>query len=290
MVLNPNITIGITTYNRKSILKMMAKSYHESNLFGANLHVRIYDDKSSEFNKDFLKDLFPEASTIVVNEVNKKSDLNILSMYQDFLTTDDDYFFNADSDLIFDTGWLQYILDNFDKTDGILSVFNTLNHSVVAEDGLFLQKKDIGSAGTFFSRERVQQIVSFSNASDNLLLDWGFCKKFIDMGVRILCSKRSYVQHIGLNGQNSLSCMADFGENFCVDTITNGQIINDILLSVCKESYEASQNFLKNKVDLILRDRNESVAASYEYTLGKLLLFPVRKLVHFIRMLKRIGK
>lgn len=282
---SPKITIGITTYNRKAMLERMARSLHESDLSRATCHIRVYDDCSSEYGYDFLKKLFPDAVSITINETNKRSDQNIFSMYKDFLATGDEYFFNADSDLIFNKEWLNFILDNFDKTDGILSVFNTVNHKEKKKDAdpLFIQKVDIGSAGTFFSRERMEQIVSSVQETDSLHLDWDYSARFTSMGIRILCSKDSYVQHIGLAGQNSVSSMADFGEGFVVDSITNGQILNDVLLEITKERYEENMAFFSRKLKEILDDRNKSVSASFDYKLGHFLLTPCRILKRLVK-------
>lgn len=43
-----SVTVGIATYNRKSILTKMAASFYLSNLSGAEVHVRVYDDCNTE--------------------------------------------------------------------------------------------------------------------------------------------------------------------------------------------------------------------------------------------------
>lgn len=55
---NPRITVGITTYNRMDLLKMMAKSFYASDLSNAVINVRIYDDNSTELNEIIIKDRF----------------------------------------------------------------------------------------------------------------------------------------------------------------------------------------------------------------------------------------
>lgn len=282
----PSITIGITTYNRKDILEKMAKSFYESDLAKAQINIRIYDDNSTEFDENYLKSLFPNLKTLIRNKTNLKADLNIYSMYCDFLKSDDDYFFNADSDLIFNKNWLNYIFDNFDATDGILSIFNTKNHVAIdkIESKHFLLKKDIGSAGTFFSRERVEQLVSFIEVGDKLSIDWQFCQKFIERGIKIYCSEKSYVQHIGIIGQNTFWGVAtDFGENFEIDSLTNGQILNDLLLDLTTTQSKKNAELIEEKINLKSEKRISDIKNTKDYKLGNFLLKPLRVIKKIIK-------
>ncbi|MCR5187849.1 MAG: glycosyltransferase [Treponema sp.] len=241
-----SVTIGVTTYNRKSILEKMAKSLYLSDLSVAEVHVRVYDDCSKEFDQAYLEDLFPGAS-VKVNKTNLKADLNTYNMYKDFLESDDEYFFNGDADLIFRKDWLSFCLDNIEKTQGVMSIFNTQTHSAVSEskDSTFVIKSDIGAAGTFFKRERIEGIVKALSALGKNKIDWGFSQYFLNFNVAIYCSKESYVQHIGLNGQNSSLNAIDYADNFKIDSVENGQIVNDILNDFLKEVTSRFQSSLK---------------------------------------------
>lgn len=275
------LTIGIAVYNRKSLLEAMAKSLKMSDLSAFETHIRLYDDCSTEFDEKYLKKLFPFAATIRRNETNLKADLNTYNMYLDFFNSGDDYFFNADSDLIFNKNWLSFIQENFSKTDGVLSVFNAKeNHPVIAEEGNLVQKEHIGAAGTFFSRERVGEIIEFLDEENRKEIDWGFSKLFKSRNVRIFCSKESYVQHIGLiGGQNhNLYCL-DYGTNFTVDSPENGQIINDLLLNIVK--------ILPSDIDNIRAEITAHVENNYrntiDFKLGSLLLKPGRIIKHLLK-------
>jgi len=222
------LTIGIPTYNRKKILELMASSLYESNISIPH-NIRIYDDCSTEYGIEELKKLFPTAASIKINEVNLKADKNTYQMYNDFLSTSDQLFFNADSDLIFSKEWLITALKLFDKTNGILSVFNANSHEPykIIDDELCL-KKVIGAAGTLFHRDRVSEfmanIASFAKIKD---IDWRFSEYFSSIGLPIFCVNKSLVQHIGYFGQHS-KFYFDFGRNFKIETSNQGQIINDI--------------------------------------------------------------
>ena len=146
------ITIGITTYNRKEILELSAKSLYQSTLKRI-CHIRIYDDSSDEFEVKELQQIFPNATTIIRHNQRLGPDRNMLFMYIDFLKSNDEYFFNADGDLIYSQDWLEHGLQLIDQTDGVISLFNTPNHVPIKENGELLEKMAIGAAGAFFRRK-----------------------------------------------------------------------------------------------------------------------------------------
>lgn len=263
----PRVTIAIATFNRKKVLEWSAKSLYASNLSCADIRIRIYDDKSSEYDADFLWGLFPTATSIIINSVNKKADLNTYDMYVDFLKTEDDYFFNADSDIIYEKEWLSYAINHIGKTDGILSLFNTKNHLSIGitEDELFEIKKDLGAAGTFFTRQRLQQFIELEDCDSKKHIDWGFSEFYQKKGYKLLAAKKSLVQHIGLIGQNSVMFMTDFGKGFVIDNLVNGQILNDLIEDLLETQKEATENFIEEKL-------NNSKA----YQLGNIILAPIR--------------
>lgn len=222
------VTIGIPTYNRKEILKIMAASLKQSEL-GALCHIHVFDDCSNEFERDYLNRLFPSASSILINSKNLKSDRNIYQMYRDFLKSEDDYFFNADSDLIFNTDWLTKALKLIDRTDGILSLFNSNGHaSIQTVDSDLCIKSSLGSAGTFFTRQRVEEIMTYFDSIEKVKgFDWQWSDYFNQRGIRLFCVNQSLVQHIGYQGQNS-NIYFDYGRNYQITHIQEGQIINDV--------------------------------------------------------------
>lgn len=228
-----SITVAIPTYNRKHILKIMASSLLESNLT-SQVNIRIYDDCSTEFDYQYLKKLFPTAASIMVNEKNVKADKNMLNMYKDFLLSDDEYFFNADSDLIFSSNWLKLVMQNIEESDGVISLFNTKSHETIGSfNSVFLIKQSLGAAGVFFTRKRVKEILDSLQDFKNFNaknFDWYWSDYLRRKGVKLLCFENSLVQHIGFHGQNS-KLYFDVGQGFKVETIEQGQILNNILVS-----------------------------------------------------------
>jgi hypothetical protein len=239
------ITIAIPTYNRYDLLKIMAASLYSSDLSVVQYKIRIYDDCSTEYGLDELRQLFPNAVSIIRNSRNLKADLNMFSFYRDFLSSSSDkYLFNADSDLIFNKKWLVHGLELINKTDGVLSLFNATSHEPEEiVDSTFCIKKNIGAAGTLFTRERIEEIINnFSKlpSSDLTSFDWKWSDFFAKNNIRIFCTNESLVQHIGYHGQNTFikyrgyriiktqKPYFDFGRNFKIDSLETGQIINNI--------------------------------------------------------------
>jgi len=230
------ITIGITTYNRKKTLEMMARSFYNSNLSHEH-RLLIYDDASDEYDEKYLRELFPDAESIHVQEHNLGSDENIRFMYEDFLNTGDEFFFNADSDLLFHKEWMNVLVGLIDYTDGVLSAFNSIgNHKPENEysvNGITLvEKANIGSAGTMFRRAVVKEIIDGLGEYDSGSFDWKWSSLLNKKQKKIYTLKSSMVQHIGFTGFNTVVGSADYGFSFVVDSLENGQAINDTLEDV----------------------------------------------------------
>lgn len=213
----------------------MAKSLQESDGV-EKCNIRIYDDASTEYGADTLKNLFPNAKSIKRNEVNLKSDKNIYMMYKDFLENGDEILINADADLIFSKNWIENGLKLYANTDGILSLYNSIVINGSEADDFLLTKPYIGSAGVMLSRECVEKILNKFSLSDiegaNPFFDWRWCRYLREIGHNIYCVKNSLAQHIGFSGQNSSNTLFDYGIGFNVENLYHGQTINDILLKM----------------------------------------------------------
>lgn len=229
----PKVLIGVTTYNRRKILEIMAKSLYESDLTVEH-GIRVYDDKSSDYGEAELREIFPDAERIHIRSINVGADLNTWGMYCDFIESDYDYLFNADSDLIFHSRWLEKGLLYIDRTDGVLSLFNTAIHKEIKKEGDLVVKKIFGAAGTLFSRKSIEELIKAYKNGDfsPSAIDWGFCKYFTCHNKKLYCTSKSFVQHIGIKGFNCGKNSFVYGENFEVDSLNNGQAINDVLCNL----------------------------------------------------------
>jgi hypothetical protein len=180
------------------------------------------------------------------NETNIRADRNMWRMYHDFFSSDDEYFFNADSDLLFHNRWLVHALEAIKNTEGILSIFNcpeTHPAKTVINDTL-CTKEHIGAAGTLFTRKRVEAIMA-AFPEESAHFDWKWSAYFAEQGVPIYCTNKSLVQHIGYGGQHGESFCFDIGKDFEIDSLLNGQVMNDMF-----EAYMS--NFYDNIFDSIL--------------------------------------
>lgn len=228
-----NLMVGICTYNRKDILEYASRSFRDINGI-EEANVKIYDDCSTEFDKNYLKQKYPMASEIIVNEKNVGANFNTRKMLADFANSKNDYLFIADSDLVFNKDILFHIEKGIDELESqkkivVFSLFNAHTHPIIedfSED--FVIKKDVGSAGTIISKEAVKIFID-KYYSEMRPFDGFYCNVLREAGAQIFCSKNSYVQHIGIIGQNSFLDSVDMGINFKVDTINNAEAIIDVM-------------------------------------------------------------
>ncbi len=209
------ITIGVTTFNRRELLQLTAESLARS----ASLeycNIRIYDDCSDQFSVSDIKNMFPVDVNIIRREKNIGADENMRRMYIDFLDTGDDALVNCDADLLFRGDWIQLLTTLLPQTDGVLSLYNSSNHPCVHElrilETPLVEKEHLGSAGTVFSREIVAAIVH--NVPSSRSYDWDWSRFLRREEKRLLCTRDSYVQHIGLDGHNSGKESIDYGLRF----------------------------------------------------------------------------
>jgi hypothetical protein len=248
-------------------------------------NIRIYDDCSGEYDIQKLRDLFPTAVSIKRNEQNIKADKNMYNMYTDFLSTNDEYFFNGDSDLIFHSNWLVKAFALMPETEGILSIFNANSHIPLRRINENMCIKDtVGAAGTLFARERIEQLIQEFPSIDMVKgFDWQWSKFFTERGMKIYCTNNSLVQHIGYTGQNTLYFF-DFGRGFEIENAKEGQIINNIFelfMDTVSSQYQKEKE-AENK-------RNEELANNYYYHLKRCIVIILKHLLpkKFIEKIKK---
>ena len=207
------ISSSIPTHNRLNNLINLSKSL--SNVNNINYHhIRIYDDASTEYSEEEIKEIFPNVE-IIVNENNMGADINTYQMCKHFLTTDDDILLICDSDLILHPESLNFIEKTIGKTDGVVSLFNSNTHQSIGEfsDTLII-KKNIGAAGTAFTKEMLKEIIDNVSEKYVYLWDYAFSAYVNQIGKRLLVSKQSYVLHAGIEGENSNIILFDRGKNY----------------------------------------------------------------------------
>lgn len=287
------ITIGLTTFDRPEVLDKMRTSLLLSRgLDDCNL--RIYDDCSTAYDKEYLQRQFPEAAEIVRRDRNLGSDFNIHQMFVDFLKTDDDVLVAIDSDLIFHPDWIAFMREALGRTgpDAVLSLYNSALHppvkQVVIDSVEFLEKGHIGSAAAVFRRDVLKEIVEHVPASRRY--DWDWSEYLFKRKIPILVPKRSYVQHIGIHGTNNCPLYCEYGLNFSPGNEMNEKILIDFFIDLVssKDSYvaerlaEQERAFLNRLAEQEraflnrLAEAERGIFNSYSFRLGHLILSPAR--------------
>ena len=233
------ITFGICTYNRKDILEKSAKSLSLINNIDS-VDIKIYDDCSTEFDEEYLKKLFPYAKKIVRQKKNAGADINTSLMYEDFLKSDSEWLFNADSDLIYRKDIIEHIEYYKDKCNGFMTFFNCINHKTVKKSKNFIEKDSVGAAGCLLRRDIVELILD-NIKYRNTGFDVRFSKLLLRKGYKLYSTENSYVQHIGVTGFNCRNIKFDYGQNFFCDSKENAAIIETIF-----ETYMQSVSNYRN--------------------------------------------
>ena len=239
-----NLTIGITTYSRPDLLETMAASLYECE--GIELcNVRVYDDDSPVWSGEYLRKVFPEAKEIVRRKKNLGADGNMYQMFLDFLATGDDLLLIADSDLIFRPDMLPCLINIISASDGIISLYNSAVHPSTRECSVngtaCVEKEHIGAAGTVITKELVTLVTRNVPASSSY--DWDWSRFLRERKIRLLVTKESLIQHIGVHGQNSSSFVTEYGLHFYPGSRSNEVALVDFFECVLQRKDELIRSY-----------------------------------------------
>ena len=222
------LMIAIPVYNRKQYLEITAKSLYECSNVNKSI-IKVFNDCSTEFDSDYLRQLFNKFNAWIVDgENNLKADRHTYRIILDFLNTENDVLFICDSDLLLRPDAIDYILNNFDRTDGFLGLYNSELHRDIYFDGEFVYKENVGFAGICVSKDLLQKFV-LKQEGNSGCMDFILSDFLIDNGIRLMVPKNCYVQHIGFYGQNCSSSSVEFSTNFMPLSEFNKEIVNKML-------------------------------------------------------------
>lgn len=281
------ITLSIATYNRKRVLQAFSSNLKK--IIPNNINVRIYDDKSSEYNHEFLKEIFPFATEININSENLRADKNMYFMYKNFISTGDDILIQLDSDMLLNNNFFNIVTDivrEMEKEEAVYSLYNSDCHlyiengrTKILSEVKFSEKKSIGGACVIFSRKTIEKILENIKIKENnfLYFDWRWSEYLNENKIPIYVSENSYVQHIGYGGQNNFDIdKLDFGKNFI-----GLSDINDLQFLL---SYYEKIFVLQKKRILDLREKYNNMFFFYR------LKNKLRKNKYFMIYYKKIKK
>jgi len=94
------LMIAVPVYNRKKYVEITARSLYEcSNIDKTD--IRVFNDQSTEFDEDFLRQLFNSKNSKVISREQKyKADSHAYKIMSDFIDSGDDVLFICDSDIL----------------------------------------------------------------------------------------------------------------------------------------------------------------------------------------------
>lgn len=208
-----NVCVGITCYNRPRFYYETIKSIADLKAFD---EVLILDDASTEIDHRVTLRHIENPQIFRLEKNSGRADFSIRLLMILFLQKSTRrYLFLLDSDLIIDNQILDVLPDLLRSKfhSGIFSLFNTDSHPGTQVNEVWLRKPHIGSAGVIFDRALLKRIAE--SVPPSTKYDWDWSAFLQSQGIPILCTARSYVQHLGIHtGQNSTHLVGDYGNNF----------------------------------------------------------------------------
>lgn len=218
--------ICITTYNRYGYFQQMVDSLRASKILN---HTKIFisDDFSQDENiKKLLKTIENESwqnptviTKVFYNEKNIGSRLNYIKNISRFKNEEVDMVINLDSDAIFNKNWmieLDKLLEIFNY-NVIGSVFFCDNRSrdpknFVIEHENYIERRTMNGLGLTFPAWLIPYIETEITEVDHL--DHYICRKKNEFNLKCVCTKKSYIEHIGVYGEHSDPSTIDRATNF----------------------------------------------------------------------------
>jgi Glycosyltransferase family 10 (fucosyltransferase) C-term/Fucosyltransferase, N-terminal/Glycosyl transferase family 2 len=211
--------IAIPTFNRVQQLVACLTCLREARGL-ERFRVFIRDDASTGFGVREIARLIPQAERIERNATNLGPDASQLLLFRDCLDAGASRVLVLDSDMIVSPSVLEFAEYAFDRTDGVLGLYNSAMHTVVEDiDAELIAKRTLGGAATFWEAELLSRVVERCRVQTEFTWDKSAAAELRAMGRRIVVSRRSYAQHLGIQGENNgIFGRIDYGRGFIVET------------------------------------------------------------------------
>ena len=206
------IMITIPTHNRMGYTKFNAdviRKYHKI----PSEQLFIFDDCSTQYGEKELREWYGPDINYFPCTKKLLADSNIRRMFKYFSESDYDYIFSVDSDTLFQKNWRSFILDNINKTEGIMSLYHSAAswHKTYGCKGDLCKKESYGSAGTVMERKIVTEMLKKNKKKQ---FDWGFVGYFKSIGKKMYIPRNSIMFHYGKQGQNNGCNTQEVARNF----------------------------------------------------------------------------
>ncbi len=194
------VLICVCTWERRNVVEMcmanLAAHKHNARLV-------IYDDGSTEYDKEFLRQFADEVHMLPRGEGKREGvhALRIMMAKEFTQRRDYDWLYMTDSDAIHDPNFMLRFeqMIRAEKNWGAYSLFLSYYHT---SDLKTHTQKSHGAAGIsiLFPRTSVAKIKDYEQKNKQAW-DGAFCRQLADH--EVLCSQISYVEHMGKGGFNN---------------------------------------------------------------------------------------
>ena len=232
---SPSVLLGISTFNRKEIVALSARSLgHAENL--SRVDLLVIDDVSTEYDLDYLQSIYP-ARTQLIRQATPCGTASAVAhlLMQSFLRSEHSTLIILDSDLLVAKDFLNLALEMLPRTQGLLSLLHAHTHPGRPAGDLLI-KDSVGFAGTVWTRELIREVMEKVPVSS--YFDDDICAYLRKENREIYSLRESAVQHIGLSaGENSTFTSADYGLSFKDTSWYNLSAIHETLLHGCQQEF-----------------------------------------------------
>lgn len=211
--------IAIPTFNRIRHLVACLRCLREA--CGLERYrIFIRDDSSSEFGVGEIARLVPEATSIQRNSATLGPDENQLLLFRDCLAAGARRILVLDSDMLVSPSILDFMEPAFGRTDGFLGLYNSLLHRKRGDlDAELIEKQSFGGTATLWEAALLRRVIDRCRRRDAGTWDWIANTELGETGTRIIVSRRSYAQHLGVVGTNNGTFgHIDYGLGFVIET------------------------------------------------------------------------
>ena len=207
------IMLAMATYNRKEVLERTIVSLTQVKNI-EDVDIFIFDDCSTEYTKEDLKKMIPFAKQIVVRENNLRADRNMYQIHQDYINSNYDILLQVDSDVIFHKNFIEIIKSILSTQTKypVFSLYNSSNHPFVENRNpleinkiIFKEKHSIGGICVLFTDKNILKNIldNIPKERKSFAYDWYWSHKLQEKGTPVMVSEQSFLQHIGVEGQNN---------------------------------------------------------------------------------------
>ena len=153
------------------------------------------------------------------------ADRMVRQIWMRFLETGHSHLFFLDSDMVANRDAVTVGLRLGQRFDGLIGLYNSINHAGGAIDGELVRKRTVGNAATLWSRELVTATMEMVDP-EVWGIDFAYCRAFEERGIPIAATVRSRVQHIGIYGTHNQNFGAlEHGLGFVPDSPAQWQAI-----------------------------------------------------------------